>query len=258
MLARAELAALARRQGVPLGVVERDYVQHIVLRHVARAPFAFKGGTCVRIAYGSPRYSEDLDFDADGSAGDALATLREGGERLGDYGIRAEVVRRPGPGLEATVRYEGPLFDGTPRSRGSIRVDVSLRAGRVDVEEVFVPRTPYADVPQLVVRALTGAHLLAEKVRALLVRGKPRDLYDVHFLLERGVECRRALLHEKMRLDRRRFTLRALDAGIDRVERSWARDLEPLLGGVPPFPAVARPVRTGVRRLARSGAGPPR
>ena len=114
-----------------------------------------------------------------------------------------------------------------------------------------MPRTPYADVPQLVVRALAGAHLLAETVRALIVRGKPRDLYDVHFLLEHGVECPRALLDEKMRLYRRRFTPRALDAEIDRVERPWARDLEPLLGGVPPFPAVAGAVRTGVRRLAR-------
>lgn len=251
MLARGELAALARRQGVPLGIVERDYVQHLVLRHVARAPFAFKGGTCLRIAYGSPRYSEDLDFDAEGSEGELLAVLKAGAERLRDYGIRAEAVRRPGAGLVAAVRYEGPLFDGTPPSRGSIRVDVSLRGERVDVEEAFVPATPYVDVPQLVVRALTGPHLLAEKVRALIVRGKARDLYDVHFMLERGVECPRTLLDEKMRLYRRRFTLKALDAGIDRVKPSWARDLEPLLGTVPPFPAVAAAVRKRIRGLLR-------
>ena len=251
MLARGELAALARRQGVPLGIVERDYVQHLILRHVARAPFAFKGGTCIRIAYGSPRYSEDLDFDADGEPGELLRILTAAGERLRDYGIRAEVVRRTGAGLLAAVRYEGPLFDGTPASRGSIRVDVSLRGERIDAEEVFVPAAPYADVPQLVVRALTGSHLLAEKVRALIVRGKARDLYDVHFLLGRGVACPRALLDEKMRLYRRRFTLKTLDAGVARVKASWARDLEPLLGAVPPFPPVAGAVRKGIRSLGR-------
>src|SRR5881628_1315661 len=111
MLARGELAAIARRQGVPLGVVERDYVQHVLLRHVASAPFAFKGGTCIRVAYGSPRYSEDLDFDGEGSAGDLLGRLLQGAERLSDYGIPAEVARRQGAGLEVKVHYEGPLFD---------------------------------------------------------------------------------------------------------------------------------------------------
>ena len=249
MLARGELAAIARRQGVPFGVVEWDYVQHLLLRHVASAPFAFKGGTCIRIAYGSPRYSEDIDFDGEGSADDLFGRLTKGAERLRDYGIPAEVARGQGAGLEAKLHYEGPLFDGTPQSRGSIRIDVSLRGERVDVEEVFAPSTPYADVPQLVVRALTGPHLLSEKVRALIVRGKARDLYDLHFLLERGVTCRRALLDEKMRLYRRKFTRKALDASIVHVRRSWSRDLEVLLGSVPPFETVAAAVRERVRRF---------
>jgi len=249
MLARGELAAIARRQGVPLGVVERDYVQHLILRHVASAPFAFKGGTCIRIAYGSPRYSEDIDFDGEGSADDLFERLTKGSERLRDYGIPAEVARGRGAGLEAKLHYEGPLFDGRAPSRSSVRVEVSLRGERVDVEEAFVPRTPYADVPQLVLRALTRDHLLAEKARALLVRGKPRDLYDVHFLLARGASCPRALLDEKMRLYRRRFTLRALEDGIVRAGRGWARDLEPLLGQVPPLPGVAADVRRDLRRM---------
>lgn len=36
---------------------------------------------------------------------------------------------------------------------------------------------------QPLVTVLTLEHLMAEKVRALLVRGKPRDLYDVWLLL---------------------------------------------------------------------------
>jgi len=83
MLARSELAGIARRDGVPLGVVERDYVQHLLLRQIARAPLAFKGGTCLRIAHGSARYSEDLDFDAAGGTEevDAKAADGRGGQR---------------------------------------------------------------------------------------------------------------------------------------------------------------------------------
>lgn len=252
MLTRPQLAAIARREGVAPHVVERDYVQHLVLRHAAREPFVFKGGTSLRIAYGSPRYSEDLDFDA-GEAEAAYARLEEVARRLGDYGVLATVDRRASAeGLAARIRFAGPLFDGTDRSRGSVRVEVSVRGEFVEAEEVFVPRTPYPDVPQLVLRCLTLDHLLAEKVRALLVRGKPRDLYDVHYLLQRGARCPQSLLEGKMQLYGRRFSLRALDAGIRKAGRAWHRDLEPLLGVAPPYEALAQEVREGIRGFATS------
>lgn len=262
MLTRSQLEVLARQTGVPLHTVERDYVQHVLLRHAAAPPLTFKGGTCLRIAYGSPRYSEDLDFNADGDAAEALGRLEAAALHLRDYGMPAAVAPRPShEGLAAVLRYEGPLFTGDPRSRGSVRLEVSLRHEATATEEVFVPRTPYADVPQLVLRTLTREHLLAEKVRALLVRGKPRDLYDAHFLLVRGVSAPRALLDLKMSLYRRRFTASALAKGIASARRGWARDLEPLLGRVPPFDPVATEVRTRLaaaeRNPARSRRPPP-
>ncbi|HYM39069.1 MAG TPA: nucleotidyl transferase AbiEii/AbiGii toxin family protein [Thermoplasmata archaeon] len=261
MLARTQLEVIARREGVPLHVVEWDYLQHLFLRHGGHGPLAFKGGTCLRIAYGSPRYSEDLDFNADGEMSEALDHVRAAARRLADYGIRAEVVRRPTrEGLAAILRSEGPLYTGDPRSRAGIRLEVSLRHETVATEEVFVPRTPYADVPQLVLRVLTKDHLLAEKVRALLVRGKPRDLYDVHFLLVRGATAPRELLDLKMGLYRRRFTASGLEKGIASARPAWARDLGSLLGQVPPFEPIADEVRArlGVVRPGLGGRRPRR
>ena len=44
----------------------REYVQHLFLsafyKREAATDFLFKGGTALRIVYGSPRFSEDLDF----------------------------------------------------------------------------------------------------------------------------------------------------------------------------------------------------
>jgi len=116
-------------------------------------------------------------------------------------------------------------------------------------EEAFVPRTPYADVPQLVLRVLTPEELFAEKARALLVRAKPRDLFDVHFLASRGVRCSRALLDRKMSVYGRRFTLRELDAGVRAAGRTWAQDLGALLGPVPPVSRVAADVRAVFRAI---------
>jgi len=254
MLTRLQLADIARREGVPLGAIERDYLQHLILRHAAHEPFAFKGGTCLRITLGSPRYSEDLDFNAACGAEEAMELLSTASARLMDYGIRAETVRRrPEAGnLQASILFEGPLFVGTSQSRGSVRIELSLRQERVDLEEAFVPRTPYADVPQLVLRVLTKEHLLAEKARALIIRQKPRDLYDLHFLLSREVVCSRALLDEKLQLYRRKFALTALEEGIRQAGRSWERDLKPLLGQLPPYRAVAESVRSAFRSMLRS------
>src|SRR3989338_8739659 len=46
--------------------VVREYFQHVFLAKLYTLPGAdklqFKGGTALRIIYGSPRFSEDLDF----------------------------------------------------------------------------------------------------------------------------------------------------------------------------------------------------
>ena len=46
--------------------IVREYFQHIFLSELYKLPNAqkllFKGGTALRIVYGSPRFSEDLDF----------------------------------------------------------------------------------------------------------------------------------------------------------------------------------------------------
>ena len=75
------------------------------------------------------------------------------------------------------------------------------------------------------------------------MRGKPRDLYDVHFLFSRGFAVSRELLALKMTLYGKRFTKTGLDRGIVSARRTWDQDLEPLLGQVPPFRPLADEVR---------------
>jgi len=248
MLSRLQTEKLARREGVPTHVIERDYVQHLLARHVAEDPLVFKGGTCIRIALGSPRFSEDMDFTARESS-DVEAAVLGALKRLRDYGVAASLrrSRAEGGGWNAVVRYEGPLFTGDSRSARSIRLEVSLRPERLDVEEVFVSQARYPDLPQLVLRILRRDHILAEKLRALIIRSKPRDLFDVHFLMSRGVRCPPPLLAEKMRLYGRPFRLSDFDKAVKEAGATWQRDLTGLLGQVPPHAAVAEQARRMVR-----------
>ena len=48
----------------------REYLQYKILEAIFESPLAdkltFMGGTCIHIVHGSPRFSEDLDFDNPG------------------------------------------------------------------------------------------------------------------------------------------------------------------------------------------------
>ena len=79
-------------------------------------------------------------------------------------------------------------------------------------------------------------------MRALLVRSKPRDLYDVWLLLSQGVSPDRALIERKLALYEMAFSVEALEEVLTRVRADWERDLRPLL---PQFVAY-EDVRRGV------------
>jgi predicted nucleotidyltransferase component of viral defense system len=89
------------------------------------------------------------------------------------------------------------------------------------------------------VTVLALDHLLAEKLRALLVRAKPRDLYDIWLLLRQGVEPDLTLVEQKLALYDRGWKREALEEAMENVRTDWERDLRPLLPQFVPY-EVAR------------------
>ena len=66
MLSSAELSALAKKYKINESVILREYLQLLALQKIysfaLSAKSFFKGGTCLHLIYGAPRFSEDLDF----------------------------------------------------------------------------------------------------------------------------------------------------------------------------------------------------
>jgi predicted nucleotidyltransferase component of viral defense system len=119
-----------------------------------------------------------------------------------------------------------------------VRVDINQRPEEVETHRELVT-SPYDDVRPFVVTVLALDHLLAEKLRALLVRGKPRDLYDIWLLLRQGVEPDLTLVEQKLALYDRGWKREALEEAMERVRTDWERDLRPLLPQFVPY-EVAR------------------
>lgn len=180
MITEEQIRALATKYQTTELNIRREYLQHVFLSHFYSQPQAgnvyFKGGTALRIVFKSPRFSEDLDFSTAISKNKIedilLATLRQ----IEKQNIAAQVV-------EAKVTSGGYLATITYRAFAkpiTVSLQISLREG----EKIGELTTIVNDftLPYTVV-TLNQNQLVAEKIQALLNRQKPRDFYDLYFIL---------------------------------------------------------------------------
>jgi predicted nucleotidyltransferase component of viral defense system len=241
MLTKQQLQRIAQRHDIGLQAQERDYVQHLFLStlYARSQALLFKGGTALRVLYRSPRYSEDLDFNATLDLANTQTQFQQAITNLARHGMVA-VQRnewKTSVGYSFDLSFQGPLYDGRERSQGKVRVDVNLRPEEVASERRLVS-PEYDDVVPFMMTSLTLEHVFAEKVRALLIRGKARDVYDLWFLTEQGVYPNIELVNAKLELYQTRFNPKRFQEQIETCGRSWQRDLQPLLAQMPEFAMV--------------------
>ncbi|OGY89828.1 MAG: hypothetical protein A2927_01130 [Candidatus Komeilibacteria bacterium RIFCSPLOWO2_01_FULL_45_10] len=173
--------------------IVREYFQHVFLGELYKLPDAqkllFKGGTALRIIYGSPRFSEDLDFSLFGAAQNEIKSFVE---KLFIYvlaeiertGIKVELgekIDRTSGGYFGVATFR--MFEYPPVS---VEINVSARNGRTVDGEVdsiannFVPTYTIVHLPQ--------TEIVEEKIfDALIKRKRPRDFYDLYIIMRKGM-----------------------------------------------------------------------
>lgn len=185
MIGQRELSLLARAGHVSERAQEQDYVlSWLLAARGVRGPanLVFKGGTALRRCYfENYRYSQDLDFTLLRPAppNELSATLSSWFSWVRDgTGIVCGFARDPateGQGFVAYISYTGPLRGG-----GTVKFDAnSDETIRTPVETCRI-LSPYSDLtqpPEVAVYSLV--EIWAEKVRSLVQRSEPRDLYDI-------------------------------------------------------------------------------
>ncbi|HXA15383.1 MAG TPA: nucleotidyl transferase AbiEii/AbiGii toxin family protein [Thermoanaerobaculia bacterium] len=207
MIAKQDILDRAQEWLLQASVVEKDYVLGWVLAAIAQhqetsEQWVFKGGTCLKKCYFETyRFSEDLDFsllpDAAYDAEALTQTFREIVEiahELSGITFPAELVSvkarvdKLGRGtFEGKIGYSGPL--GFTRSLPRLLFDLTRNEPVLAEPELRPVFHPYPDsLPDgTAVPAYSIEELFAEKTRALFERTRPRDLYDVVFILESRV-----------------------------------------------------------------------
>lgn len=175
---------VARRWQTTAQNVRREYCQHLFLAYFYERggtdKICFKGGTALRLVFGSPRFSEDLDFSIEQKMVRNLKDLLV--ETLAEVdreGMRGQIVeaKATSGGYLANIEF---VWSGE-----AVPVELNFSARRRFTGETVMVTSDL--VLGYLVRALETGELVAEKIEALLARQKPRDFYDLYFLLRRGL-----------------------------------------------------------------------
>ena len=171
----------------------REYYQHIFLEYLYQVPEAdqllFKGGTALRIVYGSPRFSEDLDFSLFGVLPERVKTFVEGLfitvlENLERRGIHISLSPKSGV---TTGGYFGlASLTMTGFQPVTIAMNISVRPKEKLRGEVETIAGDFTSTYALI--HLPQEMIVEEKVfGALLERKKPRDFYDLYFMMRKNM-----------------------------------------------------------------------
>ena len=253
MLTRRQIQGFSIKEGIPLYNIERDYIQTLFIYNLYKNnnDFLFKGGTCLRMGYKLNRYSEDLDFNFNKKQDEGIKIIENTAKRLNDFGIECELKKDYflSSGFSYKLRYKGPLYNGKDISKGTIKIDVSCRKEKVEKTTKII-NPVYVDCPSFAFTCLTLDHILSEKIRALIVRGKPRDLYDIWFLSETA-DFDYDLINEKLRL----YNLDFKDSDIDKIltnaQKDWKQDILPLVGFLPEIGKIKKVVGDRLKNLQK-------
>jgi len=250
-----DLKRIAGREKIPFGTVQNDYVISIILEIISKLPYSdnliFKGGTCIKeIYFPDARFSVDLDFTCLKDVRHELLSNLESfltGHTIGDVdfiGVTEEEKR------EDSVRFSVKYNDvnGHPTS---VKIDLSLREKLFrtpQAKEVLNPH--YADIPAFKIMALSLEEILAEKVRAAISRGAPRDIYDIWYLLGKGVPFDLELVNEKLKILKRdkTFTMELFEQCLEEKKTEWKRDLSMLVPEAPKFARVKQQILEAIHR----------
>lgn len=179
--------------------IVREYIQHLFLASLYKIDgsekLLFKGGTALRLIYLSPRFSEDLDFTGQGISHyteiedvfiSALSEMNQSG-----IDISFKEAKTTSGGYLGIIHYDD--YDISE----DMKFEISLRKSKITQGELVTISSEF--VPPYILMQINPKELVSGKIAALLSRRKPRDYYDLYFLL-RNPQLSRFIDKKKLKL----------------------------------------------------------
>lgn len=199
MIGKQKILEFAKENDLSPSTIEKDYVLSWLLAGITTSDalknqWIFKGGTCLKKCYFEQyRFSEDLDFTiTDPTHKDVdflISTFSQMAENIYEHSgieilqdkLSFEIYENPRGkiSIQGKVAYSGPLK--RQGSSPTIKLDLSWDELLVEKPVLRNIYHPYSDeeFPETNILTYSLEEIFAEKLRALVERMRPRDLYDV-------------------------------------------------------------------------------
>lgn len=179
LITRSQLEVI-NKKGLkyPLADAEKDYFLAIILKIIYNSflgdILVFKGGTAIYHCYLEQfRFSKDLDF-----AALQLIDFAEIKKIFEEYEfLKVKKLGEKKYGLDFSVQYQGMLL--RPNS-----IDININKNQKVLSKTI--HHPYHNNYSLnvIVKLMNIKEIVAEKIRTLNERPRPRDLYDLYLLID--------------------------------------------------------------------------
>lgn len=174
----------AKKLKIDVTQVVREFWETVILKGLFESPdgryLIFKGGTALRLVYGSPRFSEDLDF----------SLMKD--KLKGNFSGLVKKVIAPYPALSITdlkekyYTYLGEIKisqDYLPLPF-RIKIEVSKRQERGYKTELAVISSPVSTI-QCLGRVATLEQLYKDKLACIKGRAKAKDVFDLWYICQK-------------------------------------------------------------------------
>lgn len=175
--------SLSRYVGIDMGQILREWWEVIILRDLFASPIGgnivFKGGTALRLAYGSPRFSDDLDFSMIKkipfeSFNKVILLIRK---KYPELGIRDVADKFYTYIAQYTIKEPWrPLAF-------SVKIEISKRLidKKEKVYDLVNLKSQVSNIEALG-NVMKIENIYKEKMQAIKTRNEPRDLFDIWYL----------------------------------------------------------------------------
>ena len=202
----------------------------------------FKGGTALHKLYLHKRMSIDLDFtELKPFSIDELKTIIENKE------ISSEIkeINKTDNSTKIVLSYFTIL-----EYRNNIIIDISKR--EKPALELVIRKLKSHYFKEISVLTFQLEELIAEKIRAIIQRNKPRDYLDIYYILgNKDINWSEVidLAKKKLKISKDKLSIERIFNNLDMVKSLWEQDLRELLPVMPDFDKVIRKLRNKFKNI---------
>lgn len=236
MIEKETIEQLAKTWHIKPWQQEKHYIQSAILSQMGEYPLVFKGGTYLWFFHGLPRFSEDLDFTLKGELPESMSEKISKGLDLLEIPHSVKKIHNNQIALSFRISIRGPLYKNE-NSLCHVYIEISRR------ENVLLKTIPFElansnyFLPATLIRGMALEEVAAEKIRAIMTRDKPRDVFDLAFLIQhKKVPYNEKHIQKKLNYYNEKFDNKKLIQKAKEKKKNWEKEMASIvLSKLPPF-----------------------